>query len=148
MYKYFKSSKRKYSQDCVVRSIMVATGWEWEQVFNALVPICIKLKDVPNSDAVYKKFFSDMKWEACKVEKIEDDFGQMKLPTVEEFAMSHKQGTYILTVAGHMVCIKEGDWYDTWDSRYYKVRKYWVVSKDVDWDLYNELFNKKKNKKS
>ena len=146
MYKYFKSSKRKYSQDCVVRSIMVATGWDWEQVFNAIVPICLKLKDVPNSDVVYKKFFSNMKWEACKVEKEEDLSGTRSLPTVEEFARDHKKGTYILTVSGHMVCVKEGDWYDTWDCRYYKVRKYWIVNKDVDWSIYDGLFNKTKKK--
>jgi len=146
MFKYFKSSKRKSSQDCVIRAIMVATGWEWEQVFNALVPICLKEKDVPNSDVVYRKFFSVMGWEPKKVEKEEDKYGDLRLPTIEEFARSHKKGIYVLRVAGHMVCVKEGDWHDLWDCRYSKVRKYWEVKGDTDWSYYDGLFNKKNKK--
>lgn len=147
MFKQFISSK-KHSQDCVIRAMMVATGWTWEQVFNALVPICLKLKDVPNSDAVYKKFFSTMGWEAKKVEKIEDDYDyyRMRFPTIREFAAMHRKGTYIITIQGHMVCIKDGDWYDVWDCSGYKVRKYWVVNENTDWDYYNGLFNKKSKK--
>ena len=142
MFKEFISSK-KSSQDCVIRAIMVATGKTWEEVFNALVPLCLKLKDVPNSDAVFKKFFSLAGWEAKKVEKIEDDYGRKRYPSVYEFAAEHKSGTYILTIQGHMICIKEGDWYDVWDCSGYKVRKYWVVNGVTDWDYYNGLFKNK-----
>ena len=142
MYRYFKSSKRKYSQDCVIRSIMVATGWTWAEVFNALVPICLKELDVPNADAVYKKFFKEMNWKSCVIEKITDRFGQKRYPTVKQFAEMHPVGTYILIVAGHMVCVKEGDWIDNFNCEDCKVRKYWEVSKDLDWTYYDKEIEK------
>lgn len=123
---------------------MVATGWTWEEVFNALAPICLKLMDVPNADVVYKKFFENMKWKPCVIEKIADRFGQKRYPTVRQFAEMHPVGTYILTVSGHMVCVKEGDWIDLWDCAGCKVRKYWEVSKDLDWKHYDKVLVKSK----
>ena len=132
MFRQFESAKRKLSQDCVIRAIMVATGKDWVTIFRELAPICEKLLDVPNSDAVYKKYFKKNGWEPGVVEKYEDDYGDMRLPTIEEFAKTHKNGTYIITINGHMVCIKDGDWYDKWDCRHYKVRKYWTVTTEFD----------------
>ena len=39
-----------------------------------------------------------------------------KRPTIDEFAKAHKNGTYVVTVAHHVVCVKDGKYYDTWDS--------------------------------
>lgn len=36
--------------------------------------------------------------------------------TVADFAMDHPSGTYILALSGHVVCVINGDWIDTWDS--------------------------------
>jgi hypothetical protein len=44
-------------------------------------------------------------------------------PTVKEFAESHSEGIYLLSVAGHYVTIREGYYYDTWDCGNKKVYK-------------------------
>jgi hypothetical protein len=36
--------------------------------------------------------------------------------TVADFAADHPRGTYILALDGHIVTVRDGDWYDTWDS--------------------------------
>ena len=36
--------------------------------------------------------------------------------TVADFAAEHPEGTYILALSGHVVCVQNGDWIDTWDS--------------------------------
>ena len=36
--------------------------------------------------------------------------------TVADFAAEHPSGTYILSLSGHVVCVMDGDYYDTWDS--------------------------------
>ena len=36
--------------------------------------------------------------------------------TVAQFAKDHSDGTYILAMATHVVCVQNGDWLDTWDS--------------------------------
>ena len=33
-----------------------------------------------------------------------------------DFAAEHPSGTYILALSGHVVCVMDGDYYDTWDS--------------------------------
>ena len=33
-----------------------------------------------------------------------------------DFAAEHPDGTYILALATHVVCVRDGDWLDTWDS--------------------------------
>ena len=41
--------------------------------------------------------------------------------TVNEFAMSHPYGTYILHVRQHQVTVKNGEYWDSWDSGNKKV---------------------------
>lgn len=36
--------------------------------------------------------------------------------TVGDFATEHPQGTYILALSNHVVCIQDGVIYDSWDS--------------------------------
>lgn len=36
--------------------------------------------------------------------------------TVAEFAARHPRGTYVLALSGHVVCLIDGDWYDSWRS--------------------------------
>ena len=33
-----------------------------------------------------------------------------------QFAEEHPSGTYILALSGHVVCVQNGEWFDTWDS--------------------------------
>ena len=34
----------------------------------------------------------------------------------EQFAKDHPEGTYIVATGSHVVCVQDGDYYDTWDS--------------------------------
>ena len=45
--------------------------------------------------------------------------------TVARFAKEHPSGIYILALSGHVVCIKDGDWLDSWDSGNEIVLYYW-----------------------
>ena len=36
--------------------------------------------------------------------------------TVEDFCKDHPKGTYILGTGTHALCIKDGNYYDVWDS--------------------------------
>ena len=45
--------------------------------------------------------------------------------TVAEFARQRTQGTYILALSGHVVCVDDGIIYDTWDSGNEIILYYW-----------------------
>lgn len=49
-----------------------------------------------------------------------------KRPTVDSFTKEHPEGTYVLIVANHYVCSKDGHYFDTWDSGEYSMYGYWV----------------------
>lgn len=36
--------------------------------------------------------------------------------TVADFCKDHPRGLYVLAVNNHVVCVQNGDWFDTWDS--------------------------------
>ena len=36
--------------------------------------------------------------------------------TVKDFCRDYQVGTFILGIGDHVVCVKDGDYYDAWDS--------------------------------
>lgn len=93
--------------DCTIRAISLALDQEWDQTFMDLVKICRRVYDMPSSNAVWGKYLKKR------------GFVRYYLPegyTVKSFAKDHPNGTFICPVREHVVCIKNGDWYDTWDS--------------------------------
>ena len=124
-YKYFQSSKKKRASDCSVRCIMVAEGLDWKTAFGKLVETAYKEMDIPNDSGVIEKTIKKMGYEKRKAEMIQTAFGKKRRLSVSEFAKRHKKGTFILSLTGHVVCVKNGHWYDTWDCGDYKVFKYW-----------------------
>nr|DAF38594.1 MAG TPA: cytochrome b5 [Caudoviricetes sp.] len=49
---------------------------------------------------------------------------------VSDFAEEHPDGTYILALSGHVVCVSGGNWIDTWDSGGGVPLYYWCERKD------------------
>ena len=76
----------------------------------------------PNAPQVYSKYLEDngFKWVGVSVTK------GKKRPTVQSFTQAHKEGTYILRVAHHVVTVSEGYFWDTWDSGNKSVYGYYV----------------------
>ncbi len=119
---YNPNPLKQEGADCVVRAFCKATGKDWDTVYNELCDLGRELKDMPNSDRVWKAYVGN-----------EDEFIEhtirikkgMRRPTVDSFAREHKQGTYVLSVANHLVTVVDGFHYDTWDCSDKSVYKYW-----------------------
>lgn len=107
--------------DCTIRAIAKATNSSWYTVFDALVPIARELQMVLNEREVADKYLKSIgfTWVPIKVERGE------KRPTVSGFAKVH-QGTYVLSVAGHLTSCKDGKFYDIWDCGAKSMYGYWV----------------------
>lgn len=52
--------------------------------------------------------------------------------TVADFASDHPEGTYILALSDHVVAVKGGDYWDTWDSGNEVPIYYWKKENDND----------------
>lgn len=125
-FKYFQSSKKKQASDCSVRCIMAAEGLDWNTAFGKLVETAYQEMDIPCESSVIEKTLKKMGYEKHKADMVKNKLtNKNRRICVREFAKMHKRGTYILSLTEHVVCVKNGHWYDTWDSGEYKVLKYW-----------------------
>jgi len=121
-YKFFSSSKRKRAYDCSVRSIMASEGISWEEAYTALCQTGMKEQRMPSEIEVIGKTLEQYGYIAEKAPMVKCGNRNRRL-TVREIARRNKNSTLILSVTGHVVCVKNGDWLDTWDSGDCKVFK-------------------------
>lgn len=98
--------------DCVIRAISAATKQDWDKVYTGLSFQGFALKDMPSSNYVWaeylraKGFIRETLPNTCPV-----------CYTVGDFADEHPVGVYILGTGQHAVTIRDGNVYDSWDSR-------------------------------
>lgn len=121
--RYYNPNPRKHEVgDCVIRAFCKATGEYWETIYKELCELGLEIYDLPNGTVTWKEWLErrdDFIEHSISVKK-----GQ-KRPTVDSFTRKHKEGTYILRVANHLVTVEGGYYYDTWDCGDKAVYKYW-----------------------
>lgn len=124
-YKYYQPNKKDLKDktgDCVIRAFCKAEGKEWLEVFDSLCTIGRELQCLPNGKASYTAYLEQSGYTYVGVSNKKGT----KRPTVTSFTKANKTGTYILVVANHLVCCKDGAYYDTWDSGSKSLYGYWV----------------------
>lgn len=97
--------------DCVIRAISIATGKNWEQVYIDLAIKGFVMGDMPSSNSVWGAYLRDEGYTRYTVPNTCPD-----CYTVRDFASENPIGTYILGTGTHAVAVKEGDYYDAFDS--------------------------------
>lgn len=83
----------------------------WAAVYAALVLAGFELHDMPSANYVWGSYLRRCGWKRYTLPNSCPD-----CYTVAQFAKDHSDGTYILAMATHVVCVQNGDWLDTWDS--------------------------------
>ncbi len=96
--------------DCTVRAISAALGKSWDETYAGLALDGYIRYDMPSANHVWGAYLRRKGW---RRHLIPDECDGC---TVADFAEAHPRGTYILAIAGHVVCVRDGDWWDTWDS--------------------------------
>ncbi len=114
-WKYYQPNKKDLKDeygDCVIRALCKVTDKEWLEVFDDLLPYAREVQATPSASQVYSKYLEDngFKWIGLRIKK------GCKRPTVQSFTKEHKEGTYILKAAHHIVTVSDGLFWDTWDS--------------------------------
>ncbi len=109
--------------DCVIRAIALALDYNWFMVHDELSFLSRKMYDMPSSNRVWKTYLKNLGLKEVKIDNICPNCF-----TVEEFTYLYPKGTYILSTceykkafnivvtATHLICVKDGNYYDTWDS--------------------------------
>jgi hypothetical protein len=108
---YNPNPARRWVGDCTIRAIAKATGKTWDEVYTGVSLDGYLLSDMMSANHVWGAYLRRNGWKRKLVDEACPD-----CYTVADFASEHANGTYILALDGHVVTIKDGDWYDTWDS--------------------------------
>lgn len=109
MYRYLnKNPKARDIEDCTVRSISVAQGKTWDKTYDELSDLA-RAKGLMFTSTEFIDDYLDERYErVCyKNNKVS--------MTVGEFVETHPTGTYLITMRGHITCVKNGVLLDTWN---------------------------------
>ena len=121
-YEYNPNPKKKNIGDCSLRAYCAAFGRTWEEAFE-------KSSEIATNEALmmdtHKACEKVMESEGYV---IDEEFKKSKRKdlTVNEFALTHPYGTYFLNTHGHLLCVKDGEYWDSWDSGKKKVRRIYI----------------------
>ena len=111
---------RKRVGDCTVRAISKALEQDWETTYIGLSLQGFMMADLPSANAVWGAYLRNKGFRRYIIpEECPDCY------CLADFAAEHPHGIYILALSGHVVCVCDGDIYDTWDSSEETPLYYW-----------------------
>ena len=117
MYIYFNPNpKGTRVGDCAVRAVALATNQDWRQAYIGIALQGYTDCNMPSANTVWGEYLRRHGFERRPVA---DD------TTVARFADGHREGVYVLALPDHVVTIKDGNVYDSWDSSRETVIYYW-----------------------
>jgi len=102
---------RREEPDCVVRSIAIATGQDWDEVHWDLCVLSHIHCTMPSVNWLWEMYLK-----AYGFEKFLLPETCPECVTVSEFAKRYPEGTYVIGTGDHAVCVRNGNWYDLWNS--------------------------------
>lgn len=97
--------------DCVIRAISIAENKSWDDVFIELMVESFQLKDIPSSNYAWGSYLHKIGYRRNVIPNTCPD-----CYTIKDFVKDYPQGTYIVGTGTHVVAVREGTYYDTWDS--------------------------------
>lgn len=121
---YNANPKDKRVGDCVVRSLATLPGQNWYKVFDELCAIARERACTPTCDEVWDLWLKQNGYVRCKMPKRENG----RLYMLREFVRSNfikDNEAAIVSVSGHLTCVKDRKIFDTWNCAGYKVRRYY-----------------------
>ena len=108
---YNPNPNKNIDIDCTVRAISKATGKSWDDIYIVLSAYGYFHKRVFTANSVWGAYLRSQGFKRYIV----DDHGQDQY-TVEDFCKDHPQGNFILGTGTHALCVKDGKFYDVWNS--------------------------------
>lgn len=108
---YNPNPQHRETGDCVIRAICKALDMEWEKVYMDLTLKGLQFSAWGDTNIVWEDYIK------------ERGFLRQVIPnycpacySIEEFAADHPKGVFLVATGSHVVCVKDGDWYDSFNS--------------------------------
>lgn len=103
--------------DCTTRAFCCALKQSWMKTYQEQCATGAKMFDMPDSPKVVEAY------------ALEKGMVRKSLPTyltLSEFAKTHN-GTYVVNMRGHVVCVKNNKYYDTYDRGEWMIKTYYEL---------------------
>lgn len=97
--------------DCTIRAISQALSMTWEETYLALMNQGLHMYDMPSANRVWGEF---LKLNGFKKYQLPDTCPDCY--TIRDFCYGFPVGTYVVGTGEHVVCVKNGNYFDSWDS--------------------------------
>ena len=107
--------------DCVVRALTKAENLTWIEAYDVLCNVGRRLQCMPNDKATYEDLLKTLGYKKISIKPVK---GSTR-GTVQEWAEKHPTGTFVLSVSNHLVCVKDGHYYDSWDCGFKSLYTVW-----------------------
>ena len=109
--------KGSYVGDCVIRALSIALDQSWDTTYVELAVQGFIMADMPSSNKVWGELLEEKGFTGEMIKR--SDY------TVRDFCRDHPSGSYVLGTGSHVIAVKNGDYYDTWDSGEETPVMYW-----------------------
>lgn len=115
---------RKLVGDCVIRAVSKMTDQDWEKTYLEIALQGFIMHDMPSSNEVWDTYLKLKGFDRFTIPNTCPD-----CYTVEDFCLDNPVGEFMLATGTHVIAVKDGNYYDTWDSGnvvpiyFYKRRK-------------------------
>lgn len=106
--------------DCTVRAIAKAMEQDWASTYIGLALQGLMMSDMPSANAVWGAYLRSKGYKRHIVPDTCPD-----CYSVADFAQDHPDGVYILALSSHVVCVEDGEVWDSWDSSGETPLYYW-----------------------
>ena len=97
--------------DCTVRAVSKVLDEDWEQSYSGMALQGFMLCDMPSANHVWGAYLRSKGFERHIIPDTCPD-----CYSVKDFCIDHPKGRFLLALSGHVVCIIDGNYFDTWDS--------------------------------
>lgn len=95
--------------DCAVRAVCGATCLGWVDAYKQMSESALKVFEPFNCSKGFDQCMKDLGFVKMSYQR------GVKRETVKEFAVNHRNQICIVSLAGHYVCCKNGQYHDVWD---------------------------------